>query len=244
MTRHPCFCKQAMDGPIQGWQPRQQGPYSHPTHLAAATALVACTAVHECSGHHMFPPVPFSVLFRHTGMGGQLHTHPMSPIAQLGLQAITACCTQPRTCALCAAAGGRFRGRIGRTLFQTAGLFQSVLEPDIATNKVRRQGAGCWRGLQGHTHCYLHVCSCCAPCAPNEALANMLVLPACVQVSFKLFGLLPGFVGLRGKVVPVGDTGDTVRVLFEPPVLSLGGCIHLRIGGCLVLGMFCCAVKY
>jgi hypothetical protein len=35
-----------------------------------------------------------------------------------------------------AAAGGRFRGRIGRTLFQTAGLFQSVLEPDIATNKV------------------------------------------------------------------------------------------------------------
>lgn len=34
------------------------------------------------------------------------------------------------------AAGGRFRGKIGRALFRTAGLFQSVLQPDIATNKV------------------------------------------------------------------------------------------------------------
>jgi hypothetical protein len=36
-----------------------------------------------------------------------------------------------------AAAGGRFRGRIGRLLFRTTGVFQSVLQPDIATNKVR-----------------------------------------------------------------------------------------------------------
>lgn len=42
---------------------------------------------------------------------------------------------------LCTAAGGRFRGRIGRTLFQTTGLFQSVLEPDIATNKVSTMGS-------------------------------------------------------------------------------------------------------
>jgi hypothetical protein len=62
-----------------------------------------------------------------------------------------------------------------------------------------------------------------------------------LQVSFKLFGLLPGAVGLRGRVVPVpagqphgteaAGERDTVRVLFEPPVLSLGDSLHFRIGG-------------
>ncbi|KXZ55844.1 hypothetical protein GPECTOR_2g1395 [Gonium pectorale] len=82
-------------------------------------------------------------------------------------------------------AGGRFRGRIGRALFRTAGLFQSVLKPDLATNKVE----------------------------------------------FKLFGCLPGYVGLRGRVMPVGEQGDTVQVLFEPPVLTVADKLHLRIGG-------------
>ncbi|PNW74967.1 hypothetical protein CHLRE_12g502250v5 [Chlamydomonas reinhardtii] len=81
-------------------------------------------------------------------------------------------------------AGGRFRGKIGRALFRTAGLFQSVLQPDIATNKVE----------------------------------------------FKLFGMLPGFVGLRGRVVPQGDAGDTVQVLFEPPVLAIADKLFLCIG--------------
>lgn len=65
--------------------------------------------------------------------------------------------------------------------------------------------------------------------------------PLCLQVSFKLFGLLPGAGGLRGRVVPVAagqphglrDTAgerDTVKVLFEPPVLSLGDALHFRIG--------------
>jgi hypothetical protein len=70
----------------------------------------------------------------------------------------------------------------------------------------------------------------------------MLTLPImCVlQVTFKLFGVLPGAVGLRGTVVPVkagqphgrgtAGEGDTVRVLFEPPVLSLGSGLHFRIG--------------
>ncbi|KAL6752597.1 hypothetical protein V8C86DRAFT_2752057 [Haematococcus lacustris] len=79
--------------------------------------------------------------------------------------------------------GGRFRGRLGRALFRTTGLFQSVLAPDIVTNKI----------------------------------------------SWRLLGLLDGAVGLRGKLLPVGSTGDTVRVLFERPVLSLGG-LHARIG--------------
>jgi hypothetical protein len=41
-----------------------------------------------------------------------------------------------------AAAGGRFRGNVGRALFQTAGLYQSVLQPDepLATNKVTAAG--------------------------------------------------------------------------------------------------------
>jgi len=51
-----------------------------------------------------------------------------------------------------------------------------------------------------------------------------------LQVAFKLFGLIPGYVGLRGKLVPEGGDKDTVRVLFEPPVLSLLGMLHLRIG--------------
>lgn len=73
------------------------------------------------------------------------------------------------------------------------------------------------------------------PICPAAAGAALL------QVSFKLFGLLPGAVGLRGRVVPVpagqphgpGTAGerDTVRVLFEPPVLSLGDSLHFRIGG-------------
>ncbi|KAI8476972.1 MAG: hypothetical protein J3K34DRAFT_516225 [Monoraphidium minutum] len=81
-------------------------------------------------------------------------------------------------------AGGRFRGRIGRVLFQTTGVFQSVLAPDVATNKV----------------------------------------------AFRMFGLLPGYVGLRGKLEPVGGGGDTVKVFFERPVVCFGGAVNLRIG--------------
>lgn len=58
-----------------------------------------------------------------------------------------ACCNTCRLTWCCAsiacllvlckpAAGGRFRGSIGRVLFRTTGVFQSVLEPDVATNKV------------------------------------------------------------------------------------------------------------
>jgi len=95
-------------------------------------------------------------------------------------------------------AGGRFRSRMGRLLFQTTGVFQSVLQPDVATNKV----------------------------------------------AFKMFGVLPGYVGLRGRLAPVGDAGDTVKVFFDRPVLSFAGCLNLRIGErggwgrlCLIAGL-------
>lgn len=52
------------------------------------------------------------------------------------------------------------------------------------------------------------------------------------QVQFKLFGCIPGYVGLRGKVLPTGQAGDTVKVLFEPASISFGG-LHLRIGVCV-----------
>lgn len=80
-------------------------------------------------------------------------------------------------------------------------------------------------------------------CIPLSTADCQLILCACqhTQVSFKLFGILPGSIGLRGKVIPVaagephgsGKAGDrdTVEVLFEPPVLSLADCLHLRIGG-------------
>ncbi|KAK9841011.1 hypothetical protein WJX81_005276 [Elliptochloris bilobata] len=80
-------------------------------------------------------------------------------------------------------AGGRFRTRWGRALFNTTGLFQSVLEPDLATNKV----------------------------------------------AFRLFGCVPGHVGLRGTVEPIGDDRDTVKVRFQRPELLLPG-LALRIG--------------
>ncbi|MEW5311480.1 MAG: hypothetical protein WDW38_003191 [Sanguina aurantia] len=71
-------------------------------------------------------------------------------------------------------------------LFRSTGIFQSVLAPDIATNKIE----------------------------------------------FKLLGCISGAVGLRGKVVPVtggNSNADTVKVLFEKPVLSFGD-LHLKIG--------------
>lgn len=69
-------------------------------------------------------------------------------------------------------------------------------------------------------------------------------MTATVQVGFKLFGVLPGSVGLRGKIMPVeagqphgrgvAGEGDTVKVLFEPPVLSLCNALHFRIGGSML----------
>ncbi|BDA43379.1 probable plastid-lipid-associated protein 8, chloroplastic [Coccomyxa sp. Obi] len=80
-------------------------------------------------------------------------------------------------------AGGRFRSRFGRSLFRTEKVCQSVIQPDIVTNKVE----------------------------------------------FSLFGLVPGHVGLRGKLEQVDGDKDTVKVLFEKPELCLGG-LSLRIG--------------
>lgn len=51
-----------------------------------------------------------------------------------------------------------------------------------------------------------------------------------LQIEFRLFGLLPGSVALRGTVQPVGENEDTVKVFFQPPVLSIMNSIHIRIG--------------
>lgn len=89
-----------------------------------------------------------------------------------------------------APAGGRFRSGLGKLLFRTVLLAQSVLKPDIVTNKVE----------------------------------------------FRLLGFIPGSVGLRGRFVSIPereggeDRKDTVKVFFEPPVLSLGKDIHIRTG--------------
>lgn len=88
-------------------------------------------------------------------------------------------------------AGGRFRTGFGKLLFKTTKLCQSVLRPDVVTNKV-------------------------------ELL---------------LFGVVPCAVGLRGSLVSIPedkegtDNADTVKVFFQPPVLSLfGDILHTRIG--------------
>jgi len=87
-------------------------------------------------------------------------------------------------------AGGRFRTGVGKFLFRTTGLYQSVLKPNVVVNKI-----------------------------------DLLVL-----------GCIPCSVGLRGtlKSIPEKkggeDNADTAKVFFEPPVLSLPGGIHTRIG--------------
>ena len=87
-------------------------------------------------------------------------------------------------------AGGRFRTGLGSFLFKTTRLCQSIIRPNIATNKV-------------------DVC---------------------------LFGVIPCSIGLRGAFQSIPESPDapnnedTVKVWFQPPVLSLPGSIHTRIG--------------
>lgn len=49
------------------------------------------------------------------------------------------------------------------------------------------------------------------------------------KLEFRLLGLLPGYVGLRGRLSPEQADPRTVRVAFETPVISLLGLV-LRIG--------------
>ena len=51
-----------------------------------------------------------------------------------------------------------------------------------------------------------------------------------LQVEFKLFGLIPGYVGLRGKFEPVDGSQDTVKVNFEPAVLNFADRITFALG--------------
>ena len=114
------------------------------------------------------------------------------------------------------ASGGRFRGSIGRALFSTTGLFQSILPGDtapLAINKVSNDPS--------HGRCTVR---------PLVNATDNSWDPIRAQVSFKLLGLVPGFVGLRGTVEPVEENDDTVKVFFEPPVLSIADNLHLRIG--------------
>ena len=94
-------------------------------------------------------------------------------------------------------------------LFQTTGLFQSILQAEpapVAVNKVR----------------FYLTC--------EDLQEYFLSHGFNPQVGFKLFGLLPGYIGLHGTVEPVGDADDTVKVFFEQPVLSIASNLHLRIG--------------
>jgi len=73
----------------------------------------------------------------------------------------------------------------------------SRLPPDLATNKVCSS---------------LPMLSCmalllCYRCTDQHAM---------LQVAFKLFGCIPGHVGLRGRVEAVGDGRDTVKVRRAP----------------------------
>lgn len=65
----------------------------------------------------------------------------------------------------------------------------------------------------------------------SRGLFQHVFHPNCVVnlVAFKLFGLVDGAVGLRGRLTPLGDGGhfgpNGVRVDFEPPRISLAGVV-------------------
>lgn len=66
----------------------------------------------------------------------------------------------------------------------------------------------------------------------TEGLFQSCLQPdlCCNKVAFRLFGIIQGAVGLRGKITPVeGENDDTVHVRFEPTMLSFGP-LHLRLG--------------
>lgn len=76
---------------------------------------------------------------------------------------------------------------------------QSVLQPDIVTNKVAPS-------LQQASVPSQQVCC----CVPSGMVCSQA--PARMQVEFSLLGILPGHVGLRGRLEAVGDGRDTVQV--------------------------------
>jgi hypothetical protein len=65
-------------------------------------------------------------------------------------------------------------------------------------------------------------------CPGHRELSSYRLVP--LQVEFKLFGLIPGYVGLRGTFAPIEGSEETVEVKFEPPVLSFGDWATFRIG--------------
>lgn len=76
-----------------------------------------------------------------------------------------------------APAGGRFRGRVGRLLFVSRGIFQHIYSPNTVVNLV----------------------------------------------AFRLFGVIRGAVGLKGRLTPTAELGSNgVQVDFERPRISLG----------------------
>ena len=56
------------------------------------------------------------------------------------------------------------------------------------------------------------------------------------QVAFRLLGCVPGHVNLRGRVQPLGDSRDTVKVLRPRSVLREAAA-GLAVKGCGLLPM-------
>ena len=129
----------------------------------------------------------------------------------------------PHDVYLIAAAGGRFRGKIGRKLFKATKLCQSIIQPDIVTNKVCKnnqfpavlvqilhwtQITSCWRSCAGCTWYIDHFLSVQQACHSRWTRVNFL----CLQVEFVLLGIWRGYVGLRGRLEAQGTNQDTAKV--------------------------------
>ena len=106
----------------------------------------------------------------------ELSARQSSPLDNPGIFAnYTVAYTSPGPKQNGAPAGGRFRGKLGRLLFRTEGLYQAILKPNLAKNLV----------------------------------------------TFWLFGLIPGSIGLTGTFVKLDKS--IVKVVFERPRLTILG---------------------
>ncbi len=95
------------------------------------------------------------------------------------------------------AAGGGFRSGLGRKLFQTTRLCQSIISPTLVTNKVL---LGSWLLLISRHF---------------QACHDAFILGfsnTTMQVEFLLLGIIKGSVGLRGNFEETRGDGDTAKV--------------------------------
>ncbi len=117
-----------------------------------------------------------------------------------------------------AAAGGRFRNRVGRALFATTGLFQSCLQPDLCVNQVAFRLFGVLAGSVALRGKILPL----TDAGDDDTVVRQPLVPLPSRsVATRFQCLAQGCFSCGNRCAQ--------RVRFSPTVLSLGQ-LHLRLG--------------